>query len=134
MLSVSSNLDTHVRNQLRSTLLERRSALEAELSLLEGDVGRVEHAHEVLSQGRGGDRGLEADREVDLARSDLEHLELSQINTALGRLDTPDFGLCSDCGEAIAAARLMARPHAQRCLGCENAHEHRHGTPQHPTL
>lgn len=131
---MNSTFDTDIRNQLRSALLERRSALEAELALLEGGAGRVEHAHEVLSQERGGDRGQEADREVDLARSDQEHLELSQINAALGRLDSPGFGLCSDCGEAIAAARLMARPHAQRCLGCESAHEHRHGTPQHPTL
>lgn len=131
---MNSTLDTDIRTQLRSVLLERRSALEAGLALLEGDAGRVAHAHEVLSQERGGDRGQEADREVDLARSDLEHLELSQINAALSRLDSPGFGLCSDCGETIAPARLMARPHAQRCLGCESAHEHRHGTPQHPTL
>jgi DnaK suppressor protein len=34
------------------------------------------------------------------------------------RLNDPEFGTCSDCGETISFARLMAVPHARRCISC----------------
>ena len=46
-----------------------------------------------------------------------------QLEAALERLHTPDFGLCEDCGEEISYARLSANPTALRCLGCQTRRE-----------
>ena len=76
-----------------------------------------------------------ADREVDLAFTDQERLELADIGLALQRLDGDDYGLCVDCGEAIAFERLRVQPQALRCIGCEQARETRAGgAARHATL
>lgn len=39
----------------------------------------------------------------------------------LGLTDQPRR--CADCGEAIPASRLVANPHAGRCLDCQEEYE-----------
>ena len=108
--------------------------LEAELKIrqrqLDGQVAdhqqgrsRVEHARDVLEQD--GDDGpqRDADREVDLARSDREMAELGQVSQALQRIHHADYGLCRDCGEHIPFERLMLEPWAQRCVACASQAE-----------
>ncbi|MFE7458198.1 TraR/DksA family transcriptional regulator [Streptomyces sp. NPDC057554] len=50
-----------------------------------------------------------------LARA-REHL--AELDLAAERLETGDYGLCEQCGRAIPAARLEARPAATTCVGC----------------
>jgi DnaK suppressor protein len=45
--------------------------------------------------------------------------ELALIEDALERVARQTYGICVDCGRAIPAARLEARPHAARCLECQ---------------
>ncbi len=45
-------------------------------------------------------------------------IHLQQIETALTRLDTDDYGRCIDCDEAIAHRRLEFDPAATRCIDC----------------
>ena len=47
---------------------------------------------------------------------------LRQIDAALDRLATGDFGVCADCGEPISPRRLDAIPWAAYCIQCQ---EHR---------
>ena len=44
---------------------------------------------------------------------------LQAIEEALERLDSGSYGLCCDCGEDIAAARLNAIPWTRVCIGCK---------------
>ena len=44
--------------------------------------------------------------------------ELRQIDAALQRIASGDYGTCRRCGEAIAPARLDALPWAAHCSGC----------------
>ena len=44
---------------------------------------------------------------------------LQAIEEALKRLDSGSYGLCRDCGEDIAAARLNAIPWTRVCIGCK---------------
>lgn len=44
---------------------------------------------------------------------------LQAIEEALERLDSGSYGLCRDCGEDIAAARLNAIPWTRVCIGCK---------------
>ena len=43
---------------------------------------------------------------------------LADIAAALERLDAGTYGVCENCGEAIAPARLEARPYARTCISC----------------
>ena len=43
---------------------------------------------------------------------------LPLIEAALRRLDTGDYGYCTDCGERIPARRLAIDPTIARCVDC----------------
>ncbi|MET8454654.1 TraR/DksA C4-type zinc finger protein [Streptomyces sp. NPDC005209] len=43
----------------------------------------------------------------------------SRTLDALGRLDDHTFGLCLDCGRQISEERILAVPHVERCVPCE---------------
>lgn len=47
-------------------------------------------------------------------------LELKQVRAALQRIASGEYGICSQCGEPIGAARLAALPYATRCIRCAN--------------
>ncbi|MEX8498406.1 MAG: TraR/DksA family transcriptional regulator [Leptothrix ochracea] len=128
------SLSAALRAELREVLLARRGALEAELALHEQGESRVQHATTVLAEAAQEGWAHDADREVDLAMSDREHVSLAEINAALSRLDGPDFGVCGECGDAIAPARLLAQPQALRCTACETMLEARQGVVVHPRL
>jgi DnaK suppressor protein len=44
---------------------------------------------------------------------------LQAIEEALVRLDKGTYGLCRDCGEPIAPARLNAIPWTRVCIACK---------------
>ena len=44
---------------------------------------------------------------------------LQAIEEALGRLDSGSYGICRDCGEPIAEARLNAIPWTRVCISCK---------------
>jgi DnaK suppressor protein len=64
--------------------------------------------------------------EVSDIRDDLDTqaaTELDQVNQALARLDAGEYGLCTECDEPIAEARLKALPYATLCIQCAEAAE-----------
>ncbi len=52
-------------------------------------------------------------------------LLLKKIDPALKRLETGDYGMCTDCDESIAPARLAFDPTCSTCITCaENREQH----------
>lgn len=49
--------------------------------------------------------------------------QLQRLQGVLARIDTDDYGLCGDCDEPIAQARLLANPAVVRCVDCASARE-----------
>ena len=47
--------------------------------------------------------------------------ERRRLRQALARLDAGSWGLCADCEEDIAPARLAIDPAAERCVACAGA-------------
>lgn len=45
--------------------------------------------------------------------------QLDNIDRALGKIEAGTYGTCEDCGKAIPAARLEARPESIRCVDCK---------------
>lgn len=49
---------------------------------------------------------------------DAAQRELDDLVSAIRRLEAGEYGICQRCGQAIAAARLEARPDATLCIDC----------------
>ena len=58
-----------------------------------------------------------------LRLKDHERRELTEIEQAEARLARGDFGMCAECGTAIALTRLRALPTARLCLRCQAREE-----------
>lgn len=56
---------------------------------------------------------------VSFQMQSLDRQILQQIDAALDRLDTGEYGVCLECGEAISPKRLAAIPWARYCIECQ---------------
>ncbi|MCO4770252.1 MAG: TraR/DksA family transcriptional regulator [Deltaproteobacteria bacterium] len=56
--------------------------------------------------------------EVLEALDEHDRATLSQIRTAIGRIDSGDYGECAGCGESIPVGRLKAVPFTTVCVSC----------------
>lgn len=114
--------------QLETALMQHRQALEQAMHDQLGELGRIEHAREQLLQEADGESAHDADREVDLARSDSDLDALRHVNEALQRLSRGEYGLCQDCAQAIPFERLQLSPEVTRCIACQQALEKKSGS------
>ena len=126
---------THAQRALLAAELERRQAdLERQIAGELGGSTRVEHARDVLLQDNDDASARDADREVDLARSDQDMDELRAVKDALARLQASKYGMCCDCGIDIPFDRLQHSPEVLRCIACQRALESRQGAAHHASL
>lgn len=110
--------------QLAQRNAELRSEIEDKLTLAKTE--RV--GPDAISATDGGDKALlEAESGLDLAIVGRDIEELRAIESAQARLADGTFGICADCGDAIARERLRAYPAAMRCAPCQNEVERRRG-------
>ena len=130
-----ANLTDKQLEKLRKGMLERQKQLVAEVS-----DQRSQAAAEGSSDGQFG-VGDSADESVVRMMTDL-HLqeagrdleELRDIDTALSRMDSGDYGDCDECGNEIGFPRLEAQPTASRCVECQSIHEKTYASKSTPTL
>jgi DnaK suppressor protein len=128
---MSTHLTAGQRALLQAALTQRQHELDRRLAAHHQGASRAEHARQVLLQDGDDAPQRDGEREVDMALSDLELQELGRVSDALRRVQAPGFGLCADCGEAIALARLKVEPWALRCVACETLREaHPHAPPR----
>jgi DnaK suppressor protein len=124
-------MNTHLtlaqRALLTAELEQRQQDLERQIAGEFGGASRVEHAREVLLQDGDDAPARDADREVDLARSDQDLDELRAVKDALVRMQGSTYGLCADCGAEVPYARLQHTPEVLRCIACQTALEARLG-------
>ena len=93
--------------------------LRTRLSELEARVRSIES--ELDAPGPSDFQERATEREGDEVLEDLGSAgvaEIRMIRAALGRIAEGTYGVCVNCGEPIAHARLEAVPHAARCIRC----------------
>src|SRR4051794_20394345 len=109
---------------LRQRLLDRQRVLVQEVK--EQRDRTLEDGNEDVLGGVG-DAGDESvvrmvtDLHLQEAGRDLE--ELRDIDAALQRMDSGDYGTCDQCGNDIGYPRLEVQPTAIRCIACQAQHE-----------
>jgi RNA polymerase-binding transcription factor DksA len=103
----------------KSTLLGQRDALLAKLSAIETELSsQLDPDWE--------DRAIQReDEDVLQAAGQSGQLALRQIEAALTRIDTAQYGQCLACGSDIEEARLDVLPAAPLCSACATKGEAR---------
>lgn len=84
-------------------------------------------------QATGDERVADLAGETALALHRHELQSLADVMAARRRIADASYGTCTDCGEEIPDARLMAYPTAKRCIDCQRRHEAASGDT-HATL
>lgn len=96
-----------------------RTQLQERLTELLGRVGKIEgdlrSTHDRDSQERASE--MEND-EVLEGLDEMSLAEVQQIREALQRIENGNYGICSNCGQPISAARLAAVPSSDICVVC----------------
>jgi DnaK suppressor protein len=102
-------------NAVRRTLEEEQESIKRRMDSL--NLQRKQ-------QNRNLDRGDLAQSytqlEQDTILADSEQERLSQIETALEKLDNGRYELCDHCGQPIETGRLEVLPYATLCIRCQS--------------
>ena len=114
MSNSASGLHQDLETQLRETRSEWSRRLEAIQTDRRRGRGALEPDFAEQAVQRENDETLDA---LD-ARG---RQELEAIDAALQRIAAGSFGVCVQCGEEIAEARLRAQPTAASCVPCAGA-------------
>lgn len=129
--SAKRDIMSHLTPEQIGALRERLDAREAELRAQVQQVdaeqaeasGRDPH-HPVEDSGEQGEQ--RARDAVRHAERDIDIEELRNIAAARERMDRGGYGVCTDCGKDIPAARLQALPMSLRCIPCQEKYEQTH--------
>jgi DnaK suppressor protein len=121
-----SAIDT---NRFREALTEERQRIQAALdNLHEENPGSItdETGEDAVYDNHLADTAtVTYDRELDYTlEENAEHM-LSEIDSALQRIDDGSYGRCTNCSREIPSARLEARPWATLCIDCQRSREGR---------
>ena len=110
-------LDIGILAELRDALVRKR----AELLAVSTGTRPLPAAADVNSrQGDLADQATgnnEVHIQLKLKQTDAKILQA--IEEALVRMDKGTYGVCRDCGDPIAAARLQAIPWTRVCISCK---------------
>ncbi len=106
-------------DELREALLRKKDELTVRLERITANLRR---GYEADSKERA--KQLE-DSEVVDALGNEARIELGKISAALSRIDSGDFGSCTECGSSIDQGRLKAYPYALECIDCAKMDEER---------
>jgi DnaK suppressor protein len=100
------------QDALRSELEQRLATLRARLASIKSDVTQ-EHSGDSAEQAQ----ERENDEVVDAIGNETAQ-SIRSIQAALERIAAGTYGICDNCGQEIAAARLQVVPEATRCVNC----------------
>ena len=58
-------------------------------------------------------------REMLLNLSEAHHRQMQDIDAALARFDSGEYGICAGCEEEISPRRMEVRPFSRYCIDCK---------------
>jgi RNA polymerase-binding transcription factor len=99
------------------------AALSVDVTNRVGDTSQLADEVDVIQ--------INEDREMNFATRSLLVERANRLAEALERLRDGEYGICQECGETIAPARLRAMPEVVTCVRCQDRLErmsHRRAT------
>lgn len=108
-------MDSDRLSFFRQKLIEKRLALTNMVQRTESYGREKESETQDI-----GDMAVESyTKEFIFGKSSSDRTILQQIDAALARIESKDYGLCDSCGAPIQPKRLEAIPWALHCLPCQ---------------
>lgn len=102
--------------QLKLELINKKNQLEEQLNLFNKEDSRAESERDAgESEDADGASEQTIQLENDL-KADRAGKSLGQVQKALARMDSGEYGLCEVCNEPISLPRLQAFPEATTCV------------------
>jgi DnaK suppressor protein len=108
-------METDQKTELKKNILGKIDSLKADIAAFKAVTKPVSPDSAIGRLTR-----MEAINSKSINEAALEKAKatMSSLERALARIDDPDFGLCCECEEPIAPARLMALPETELCIRC----------------
>jgi RNA polymerase-binding transcription factor len=106
---------------IKRDLEEQRSMLSSAIKSL-GSDRTADHGREIVKDPYG-TASITHDDEVSFAVADRRAQQLAEVTRALEDINAGRYGICRECSEQIAKARLKVMPFATRCVACQARHE-----------
>jgi len=103
------------REKLRETITTKVAGLKEELLELK-ELTRPEAPD--CAVGRVSRMDAINNRSVNEAAMRKKQLKLSKLEEALEKIDSPDFGKCTRCGQEIPWGRIAIMPESTLCIRC----------------
>ena len=101
---------------------DARTRLEAQLAELEDRLSRIERDLAEPADPDSSERAVQMEDDDALeGQAALVSNEIGAVRRALQRIEDGTYGECANCGNEIAAGRLVARPEAALCIECASA-------------
>jgi len=107
-----------------------RKRLEAKLAEIDSNSARrneliTERSNDPMDQ-------MQSRVDLDLAVSviNTDWKTKRAVETAIGLLETGEYGICQECGEPINPKRLEAIPWTTLCVRCQEDHDELSGGPE----
>jgi DnaK suppressor protein len=111
---------------LKKALTAERERLSREIAELDADLSEsLEDSSEEspYDQHMAETAAVTLDREIDLTLEENARAAISQIDRALHKLETGNYGACDKCGKPIGDERLQVAPFATLCIDCKRREE-----------
>jgi DnaK suppressor protein len=113
--------------RIREALVARLGELQAEYDQSLSEITELQRERLADSAGDDladtGTKTFEREQEITLANTLLERI--TQVERAIDRLGSGNYGWCERCGTQIPVERLAAFPSATLCVSCKQLEERR---------
>ncbi len=108
-------MTTREKEELRQKMLDQIESLREEIRSHEEGSKPVEPDNAIGRLTR-----MEAINAKSISEASLNsaRTRLTRLENALKRIDSDDYGICSECDEPIPVKRLLIMPEATRCVRC----------------
>jgi DnaK suppressor protein len=103
------------RNQLRQHIRQEQDKVKVDIASLAEQTGPVAPDNAI---GRLSRMDAMSSRKISEAKLRDAKSRLVLLDHALAKIDQPDFGLCTSCGDPIPLARLQFMPESRFCVDC----------------
>ena len=103
------------REQLRQHIRQEQDKVKRHIASLAEQTGPVAPDNAI---GRLSRMDAISSRNLNGAKLGDARSRLVLLDHALAKIDQPDFGLCTSCGDPIPLARLQFMPESRFCVDC----------------
>ena len=108
-------IDQADRNQLRQHIQREQAKVKGDIASLSEQTGPVAPDDAIGRLSRMDAIGA---RKISEAKLRDARSRLVLLDHALAKIDQPDFGICTSCGDPISLARLQFMPESRFCVDC----------------